>query len=427
MPEKPPFIASQRLLLLDPNVPDPREFLSPEKFRAARLSGVGDEGRAGDDPDAKYWQPIDRRNLFCDPCIRRLCVTTDAGVGKSTMLKWAAHAIMAHDPRTLAIYIPLRDLPDSADKYLGTIDMDPKAQAIGPLVMAMLRDGHNARLDEPAHSANAKTSRQVDGLRATDSSRIAQLLRRLAAQRRLVLLVDALDEISRQAGDEEAVPKRVQALQDFLQTAGRGCRVVIAGRPFAIDRYWEALFARGDWRFAQIDHFAPQEQQQYLGWDRYSRVLATEIKIISVPRALEAIRLLRPQQLDDLRTASDVYWNCVDTMLSKAATAELIGQGFRDETLQWLLGALAFQMVVDGNFEGVTEGEFGSFCDRVWLRQAGEHPRLCSSPEKFQSLLEMLGKTIEFLDHGFLDGRGMKQVFWRKATAHWQAHRGRPK
>ncbi len=46
MRDKPPFIASQRVLLLAPNVAGPHEFLRPEKFRAARLQAGVAEGDA---------------------------------------------------------------------------------------------------------------------------------------------------------------------------------------------------------------------------------------------------------------------------------------------------------------------------------------------------------------------------------------------
>ena len=47
--------------------------------------------------------------------------------------------------------------------------------------------------------------------------------------------------------------------------------------------------------------------------------------ILAVPRAVhETIRSLDVNRLHDLRTASDIYWQCIDFMLEKAATSGLM-------------------------------------------------------------------------------------------------------
>ena len=189
---------------------------------------------------------------------------------------------------------------------------------------------------------------------------------------------------------------------------------MIAGRPFALDRFCEDLFAGYDWRLARIECFTKQEQEQYLGSERFELLMYMDVELLAVPRALEAIRAIDAGRLQEVRTASDVYWRSIESMLAKAATPELTRCGYRDETVLWLLGALAFQMVLEGNFEGVPEGEYGKFIGRIWDRQQTN----CrfGTFDGFVARLEMLGQTNEFLDHGFLEGRGMKQVFWRNRT-----------
>ncbi len=438
MKDRPPFIASQRFLLLDPNVANPREFLRPEKFRAARLRASGNgsqdppnpdaglkysrEARFADvflnpglsekfgagwlrasgngsqdppNPDTGYWREASFADVFLNPDIHRLCVTTDAGIGKTTALQRAQHEIMQANPRTLAIYVRLRDLPDKAGDYLRAC------------VEIMRRDlGHGDSKSPQADAAQRKLERDGEAL-----------LTRLARDGRLVLLVDAVDEISRSKDDPDGPPPRVSALRGFLLTRGRSCRVVIAGRPFAIDRFADDLFESGKWRVAQLQEFTPKEQEQYLEPERYGLLKRLDVEILAVPRALQAIRSLALDQLHDLRTASDVYWRCVDSMLARARTGELQrARSFEDEDILWVLGAMAFQMVLEGNFEGVAEGNFAEFRRRVWLRQQTNDSTDCESLREFKSWLQMLGQTNEFLDHGFLEGRGMKQVFWRNRT-----------
>ncbi len=403
MPDKPPLIASQPILILDPSTANPREFLRPERFRAGRPQAQSDGREETHGPEVQHWQPTTFEQLFLDKGIRRLGLTGEAGNGKTTVLRRAQHEIMQADRRSLAIYARLRDLPETATDYLRVSGAQGhyRGEQPGCLVQILRQEFGRCQME------GAETDRAVQQLMRDGDS----LLNRLAQGGRLVLLVDGLDEISR--GDRDQAPARVRALLDFLLTTGRHCRVVIAGRPFALDRFWDDLFGTPDWRFARILDFRPSEQEQYLGTDRYQLLRRLDVEILAVPRSLEAIQTLEADELDNLRTASDVYWRCVDTMLAKAANPELIRQGFEDETFQWLLGALAFQMVLDGNFEGVSEGEFADFCERVWRRQAGKHSLRCGSPDTFKSLLRMLGQTNEFLDHAFLEGRGMKQVFWR--------------
>ena len=80
-----------------------------------------------------------------------------------------------------------------------------------------------------------------------DDAAAARVVKHLLAQDRLTLLVDAID----QTLPEEHVGRKLQELHKFLHAEGRHCRAVVAGRPYAVDRYWNCLFHDGPWRFAQ--------------------------------------------------------------------------------------------------------------------------------------------------------------------------------
>src|SRR3990172_7352235 len=118
MQDNPPFIATQRLFLLDGDVSDPWQFLRPESFRAARLRAAPTDKQQNEDPHTKYWNPITPEALFCDGGTRRLCITTDAGVGKSTWLQWAEQELNVRGNGQLAVYLEMRDLPKSAPAYM---------------------------------------------------------------------------------------------------------------------------------------------------------------------------------------------------------------------------------------------------------------------------------------------------------------------
>ena len=206
MPDKPPLIASQGILLLDPSIRNPREFLRPQRYRAAQLRVATTSRQDAVDPDAKAWHPISFRQLFTDSGIRRLGLAAEAGIGKSTALQRAQHEIMQADARVLAIYARLGDLPKTAADYVrlpGTADRPPNAEA-GCLVRIMCQDLGCARTDR------SRTERTIQRLMREGDT----LLYRLAQDGWLVLLVDALDQISR--GDGGDVPSQIRALARFL-------------------------------------------------------------------------------------------------------------------------------------------------------------------------------------------------------------------
>jgi len=382
--DPPPYIADQGLVLLKANAPNPRQLLSPEAFRSARLGENGREGVSRS--DSSWWSPITRNELFFNSDWQRLCIATDAGIGKTTLLQWAEQAWAAYQPGVLALYVESHRLPTSYSRYLSGNE-EP-----GLLVDLLCGAPGNDQRTWP---------------------KAERLLRRLIRQNRLVLLVDGLDQTRSYEGRLEN-PK-IAALADFLRQEGSSCRVVIAGRPHAVDRYWGGLFDQRDWRFAQLEPFTPEQAESYLGLDRLRHLKHLEVEILSIPRSLEVIRAMAPEQLEDLRTASDVYWKSVLQMLFKSPHVDREPSGGRfvaDDAL-WLLGAMAFEMTLAGNFEGVPEGEFADFKKSLWKRQAGNTEW---NFDDFQNKLDLLGQTNEFLEFGFLEGWGLKQVFWRNRT-----------
>lgn len=260
----------------------------------------------------------------------------------------------------LAVYLELRRLPESRRHYL-----EPAADGAPAVLAEALADRTDPRLDDAA---------------------AARVIKHLLAQDRLTLLVDAID----QTLPEEHVGRKLQELHKFLHAEGRHCRAVVAGRPYAVDRYWNCLFHDGPWRFAQVAPFDPDQQQAYLGPERYGHLQRLDVQVLAVPRALETIRTLKLDELDQLRTASDVYWRATQTMLDKAFTsAEVRRARFTTESALWLFAALAFTMAREGNFQAVAPDAMPDFRRLVWQQYQGQ----CEwqTPKEFKEQLQLLG------------------------------------
>jgi len=100
--------SSQGLYLLDANVRDPKSYLKPELFRSPWEPR---EPTRASHPEENPWKPVSREELFLDDSIRRLCLTTDAGVGKTTTLQWVEQAMGRRRPVRLALLLEMRHLP----------------------------------------------------------------------------------------------------------------------------------------------------------------------------------------------------------------------------------------------------------------------------------------------------------------------------
>jgi hypothetical protein len=260
-------------------------------------------------------------------------------VGKTTTLQWAEQEIGRHRPDSLALLLEMRQLPDSRKLYL-----EPARDGSPPVLVETLRVRGSLNLAEDV---------------------CQRILHNLIEEGRLTLLVDAID----QTLVEESVARKLQELQKFIRCDIPQCQVVIAGRPYAINRYWDYLFADGDWRFAQLAPFTEEEQREYLGQERFGHLERLDVEVLALPRALETIRGLELSRLEALRTASDVCWRAAEVMLEKAFdNREVRREGFTIDSARWLLSVLAFEMAREGNFSEVARDRMPAFRRRVWRR-----------------------------------------------------------
>jgi hypothetical protein len=468
------FIADQglRLLMAD----DPRPHLLPEAFRGSRTGPRELPGSGG--PEEDPWQPVDRDAVALDRLhdagpgpipLHRLVVTSDAGIGKSTLLDWMLYRNHRADSNCMAFGLVLG----------GPVSAGGQASRRASLATDRPADGDQLleRVLVP------RVCRSLPAWNAADQQRVHRVLQRLRDQGRLVLLFDGLDQAS---GDGAAV----RLLQDLLaDRRWQKCRIVVSGRPHALQRYWNELFAAPaiGWRYLQADEFTERQQRAYLGQDasgqdRYERLPEEAREILGVPRVLEYLRRLDDDQWSKIRTASDVYWLSIRQLvlsgLQNSAEARrlglLPGEATPDQALRRqfdrameLLGAIAFQMTatmirreagrkVGGrprdhlpvlfyrnvptpteipNFDRITPHQMPWFRRRVITRVKGK--RFEDISEQDARLLELdldcLAAMNDVLSQGLLDvaresGGGLSQVLWRNRTlqefftAHWLAN-----
>jgi hypothetical protein len=342
--DKPPFIADQGMRLLT-ELRNPKRFLMPEAFRGRRTARENPMGGAEETDDA--WSPVDRDAVALDALqdehgqhvsLHRLVVTSDAGTGKTTTMDWMRWRIADDGRQRVAFLILLcGTIPETAEGLLDQVLAPQLCRAVHrkelgrtvhhPVVPA-LRD----RTDNPG--PNDPTANRPARRVANLEQRASQLVRRLRQHGRLVLLFDALDQA-------DGKGRAVRLLQDLLgDPRWDRCRIVLSGRPHALQRYRDDLFVppRVGWRYVLVDDFREKQSRVFLGKDRngkdrYDRLAADAREILTVPRVLNYLRQLTDGQLSAVRTPSDVYCDATRRLIRKglaSAGARRLGET-RDE------------------------------------------------------------------------------------------------
>ncbi len=423
---KPPFEDDQGLdLLIDRQTPQRR--LRPESFRSLRLQDQ-DQSRgptgAGDQDDEKYWKPLTRQQLLMGNALvenerfpmHRVVVTTDAGIGKTTNMKWLAYSLNLAVKDQLAMFLLASELTARPDKLIEEVLIEKYFAVCGTL--------HE-------HRRNAMRFH------------CQQLLEQRLRRGQLILVIDGLDQVG--AGDS------ILRLQELLaDPSWRRCRLFLSGRPHALHRNWDTLFAEAnpEWSFVRFREFTPEQQKGFLGEDVYDRIPEEARGILSVPRVLQYIRKnLTDEDLKTLRTPSDVYFKSIRHMVEQGlcpgSDARRFGRppeapvpGMADEVddkgVMELLSAIAFQMTStlvrskerdDGqaaetkkvpNFDRVGHGQFPRFRER--LRQRISRYSTPSGERQIEHDLRCLDAMNSGLSYGIFDVDKLSEILWRDRT-----------
>ncbi|MEM7476658.1 MAG: hypothetical protein AAF483_16850, partial [Planctomycetota bacterium] len=257
-----PFIHDQRWSLLT-ETESPQKFLDSGRFRPGRPSAalaVGQETQETEDP----WVPITDRNqvltnsLTLAPTnaeaeervdLSRLVITTDAGLGKSIGMEWL-HAglnqkgLCRHQRHEADLSLDDRKNTGwFAFTVPATLLRKESAQTINARLEEFMAEEMERRLKEAGQHVSAST--------------LSSLVRRQRRAGRIILLIDGLDQL----GDCETLA----AITD--SPMWEHCHMVIAGRPFALQRDWHALFSDARWRFVRVEELTLEQQRFYLGQD----------------------------------------------------------------------------------------------------------------------------------------------------------------
>lgn len=397
----PPFIADQAVhLLTDWN--DPRSHLRTDAFRRLRNKRQGKQAEGPRDDESNFWQEISRQDLQSgvarhadrDISLRRLVITSDAGLGKSATLAWLAAQESSPESPNVAFVIRAAELGNSG--------------ARGRLLPELASGGNGGQapksllLDSFANRLGITTKSEL--------REAAEYLYRLRDRGELTILVDGLDELAPESGAVRALAALV------ADEHWSHCRIVLAGRPYAIDQVWPKVIKQrdgGNWRFLLVGEFTEEQQRTYLGLAKshFERLFPSDMReILEVPRVLSYLRLFI-DRLDPSRpvhTASDIYWTAVchliqDGMRGGAESAELASamKNVDPADLEFLLAAIAFQMsVVDqGNFD---RAERKSLVSSLLKRPMSLKSREWTEP-RIKKTLTALASLNAVLSHGLIE------------------------
>lgn len=194
-----------------------------------------------------------------------------------------------------------------------------------------------------------------------------RLLKRQLDRGELTLLVDALDQVDHRSGASVSPIEHARSLADFIRTHPE-VRVIVSGRPSSILDYWQTLFDTegsqdSPWRFVQVDEFTPEQIEVYLG-DRWPAVQSLDAETLAIPRALEQVLQLQPDELRQIRTRGELYWYCLDKPFDRAIERELttLTRG----RAEFLLGLLAIECIQGEHFQSLEGDDYTTFRRNLW-------------------------------------------------------------
>ena len=301
----------------------------------------------------------------------RLCVSEDAGVGK-TIFTRRAQAFLSSEP-------------------------GQELLADGKPLLAVRWEGEEWPMDVAAELAKELRPLIQEFGGGLEPQEVAD---RIIQEGRVVLILDALDQVP-----EEYPFKR---LIRFLDNEGQHCRVILTSRSFAV-RHADALFAGRRWRFTRIDGFDEQQQEQYLGGLIQSIphrwVLAD---LLRIPVVLSMIReLAEDGELPLLKSRGDAYFQVSRQLIYRAAKKTEC-QFDEDEDiprLQEILAATAFEMMHRKCYDYTVRGK-----DVRKIHQGAS--KRCSSPIQ-RPEWELVKHATDLTDRCILEGATSQVLGWK--------------
>jgi hypothetical protein len=371
-PQRQIFIHDQQLWRLSASGNDTLEWLKPERFR---LAGVPDDELRIVNVRRNPWESAIHQTILNDlkqGGLQRLCVTTNAGIGKSTFLKWLNWQLSLPASRLVPFRLELRQLPRNYGDVPDLLDSFPRVE-IG---------------DQNMQRRNAS-------------------LKRVLQQKRVCLLVDSLDQTSRQ------LDQQIQTLGKFLKQDFAACPVVVAGRPHAITHFWKDLFEGTSWQMLQPGLFSEDQVQRYLGPEKSQRLRRLGVNIRQNPRAISVIAQMNKSRLEELRTEADVYWEMLDEQLQKALDVGALKRLERGH-VEFLYCLIAFSLLRNGNRAEVTPGDYLPFLQQLFVEREDSIRAALGRPsldkEQFPEVIFELLCINDILEHGGFERHNRPQL-----------------
>ncbi len=359
-----------------------------------------------------------RWDLLSDPMIRLLCISTDAGHGKTQAASQAQVLRQSHSG-DLVIRVDLKALPNQAYQFLDDGDDS-----------VLVR-----HLDQ--HFLEMENHRKLRGRRPKLHD-LSSVIRMSIKRSQFSLIVDGLDQINLQDGRTTTT-----ALRHFLHSYP-GARSIVAGRTAAIHDFWNELFNRRDnihaesasldseWEFARVTLFDETQRERFIGKVRYDHLKRIQANELFLPRFLAAMNTLFDERFFRVRTAAEVYWECLDqTMVEdfEKRRREMDTKLTREEFID-LLSLIAWCLMTwkpDGpdnaiaHFKKVDKSDSPDFLNYLFERRATlRHPKLNRndvSIEKFEEYLHTVARiNVSYVDFLFSSERGIESWNWRDPT-----------
>ncbi len=377
---KTPFINDQRIWYLQAPPALAKQCLEPELFALAREARKKDHKAFATHqmPAGCEWKLVpDRARFLIDPGSvipgsRLLCLTIDAGIGKTTAMIQAQSLRGGWLKGHLVIAAPFDALPESSTEYCGIY---------GWLVDRLIENFEHSK--------------------TPDRETAWKLIRRKITTGQFSLIVDSLDQTS-----EGKPQRRAEGLATFLDRICPTAQCIVSGRPQSIETYWTKLFEQsGPWLFAQIDQFDADQRKKFLGEDRAALLERLEADVVSNPRMLEMILKIPDGDLPKIQTAADIYWRAMNETLKEDIRRQQAGVMETEPALFWF-SLLAFASLRQGYTNGVPKGEpMRRFLEDVRKTYAEQIQEWLddSGIRAIKNELKRLGQLNSFIEHAVLN------------------------
>ena len=376
-----PFIHDHRLSVL---------VNEPSEMRSSEIRGKLSE-------HGNCWKPVpDRTAFLADVSVRLRVVTVSAGAGKTVAAMQTQYLLQQVHSDHVCLLVKFSQLPETAEEIWGL---------------------------NPEQSCLVRWFRETEATKDAPRREVARLIAQKIAGGKFTLIVDAFDQTTRGRN----VHDQAGALQKFLEI-NAGVRCVCTGRQHAIvDQFWNRLFYFSAWQFVRIEAFDEAQSKRFLDAERWELCQQLEATELFVPRSLEAIRKIPRNELNGVRTASQIYWRSIlhtfeaarvnqnpDNLKSTDGTWEILNH----HALQ-LFSLLAFECNRQRYLDGVRAGEeLHSFLRDLWSRHTSflKQRFAINSLPALEALLIRLGRLNASIDFAAFDHTGILQVVFQNRT-----------